>query len=129
MKKSTECSYLGDILTTAGSLDANIEKRRQKGIGICSQISGMINGLSLGHYYFKIAFLFRDSMLLNGILTNLEVWHPISNNQIEILEKVDAYFIRKTLKGHSKTPKESLYLETGLLPIKYVAIQKTDVSA
>ena len=124
MKKSMECSYLGDILSATGSVDATIEKRRQKGIGICSQISGMINGLSLGHYYFKIAFLLRETMLLNGMLTNLEVWHPISHCQMEVLEKIDTHFLRKVLKCHSKTPTEALYLETGLLPIRYVAIQR-----
>ena len=124
MKKSVECSYLGDILSASGSVDATIEKRRQKGIGICSQISGMINGLSLGHYYFKIAFLFRETMLLNGMLTNLEVWHPVSSSQIEILEKIDTNFLRKVLKSHSKTPTEALYLETGLLQIRYVAMQR-----
>ena len=30
MKKSTVCSYLGDILSSSGSLDATIENRRQK---------------------------------------------------------------------------------------------------
>ena len=124
MKKSSECSYLGDILSENGSIDATIEKRRQKGIGICSQILGMINGLSLGHYYFKIAFLFRETMLLNGMLTNLEVWHPVSSNQLKVLEKIDANFLRKTLKSHSKTPKEALFLETGLLPIEFVAMQR-----
>ena len=34
MKKSEECSYLGDILSSNGSIDATIESRRQKGIGI-----------------------------------------------------------------------------------------------
>ena len=38
MKKSTTCSYLGDILCSTGSVDAMIESRRQKGIGICSQV-------------------------------------------------------------------------------------------
>ena len=124
MRKSEECSYLGDTLSVTGSIDATIEKRRQKGIGICSQISGMINGLSLGHYYFKIAFLFRETMLLNGMLTNLEVWHPVSITQLEVLEKIDASFLRKILKCHSKTPKEALYLETGLMPLRYVAMQR-----
>ena len=82
MKKSTVCFYLGDILCTSGSVDATIENRRQKGIGICSQISGMVNGLSLGHYYFNFAFLFREVMLLNVMLKNLEVWHPVTNKQI-----------------------------------------------
>ena len=107
-----------------GSVDNTIEKRRQKGIGICSQITGIINGLSLGHYYFKIAFIFRETLLLNGILTNLEVWHPVTDTKLEILEKVDQNYLKKILKSHSKTPKEALYLETGLLPIRYVAMRR-----
>ena len=73
----------------------------------------MINGLSLGHYYYKIAFLFREVMLLNGMLTNLEVWHPVTNKQIEVLENIDLMMLRKILKGHSKTPKEAFFLEQG----------------
>ena len=65
MKKSEECSYLGDILSVKGSVDEKIERKRQ--------ISGMINGLSLGHYYIKIVFVLRETMLLNGTLTNIEV--------------------------------------------------------
>ena len=52
MKKSTVCSYLGDVLSSNGTIDATIESRRQKGIGLCSQITVMVEGLSLGHYYF-----------------------------------------------------------------------------
>ena len=124
MKKSTVCSYLGDILCSTGSVDATLESRRQKGIGICSQVTGIVNGLSLGHFYFEISFLLREAMLLNGMLTNLEVWHPINNKQIEVLENVDLMLLRKIVKGHSKTPKEAFFLETGLLPIKYVAIKR-----
>ena len=32
--------------------------------------------------------------------------------------------LRKIIKGHSKTPKEAFFLETGLLPIKFVAIKR-----
>ena len=58
------------------------------------------------------------------MLTNLEVWHSLSSSQIEILEKIDTNFLKKVLKSHSKTPTEALYLETGLLQIRYVAIQR-----
>ena len=120
MQKSTVCSYLGDILSSNGSLDATIEQRRQKGVGICSQITGMVNGLSLGHHYYKISFMFRDCMLVNGILTNANVWYQIKDAQIDTLENIDLMLIRKLVKGHSKAPKEAFYLETGLLPIRFV---------
>ena len=71
-----------------------------------------------------MAMKLREAMLINGMLTNLEVWHPVSSNQLKILEKIDVNFLRKTLKSHSKTPKVALYLETGLLPIEFVAMQR-----
>ena len=124
MKKSTECAYLGDTLSRSGSLDTTIEQRRQKGVGLCSQIVGIVDGLSLGHYYYKISFIFRECKLINGILTNAEVWYPITENQIGILENIDLMFIRKLVKGHSKTAKEAFYLETGLLPIRFVIMKR-----
>ena len=124
MKKSTVCSYLGDFLSSSGSLDATIENRRQKGIGLCSQITGMVDGLSLGHFYYKISFMFRECKLLNGILTNTEIWYPITNTQIEVLEDIDLMFIRKLVKGHAKTAKEAFHMETGLLPIRFVCMKR-----
>ena len=82
MKKAKECSYLGDTLSSSGTLDATIEHRRQKGI-ICSQISGIVDGLSLGHFYYKISFIFRECKLINGILTNAEVWYPVTKNRLK----------------------------------------------
>ena len=124
MKKNTECSYLGDILSTRGSIDATVEQRRQKGIGICSQIIGIVNGLSLGNYYFKIGFFLREAMFLNGILTNSEVWYPIKESQIEILQNVDLILLKKLTNAHSKTAKEAFYLEAGLLPLKFVIMKR-----
>ena len=57
---------MGDVLSLDGSGDATNESRRQKGIGIVNQITGMVGGLSLGHYFFKISFLLRESMLLRS---------------------------------------------------------------
>ena len=37
---------------------------------------------------------------------------------------MDLMLIRKLLKGHSKTPKEAFSLDTGLLPIRYLAIKR-----
>ena len=63
-------------------------------------------------------------MLLNGILTNSEVWNGLSENNYKQLEMVDEYLLRGILKSHSKVAKESLYLETGLLPIRYIIKQR-----
>lgn len=66
----------------------------------------------------------REAMLLNGILYNSEAWHGVTNAHIAKLESVDESLLRGILQAHSKTPKEFLYLETGVLPIKFVLAQR-----
>ena len=63
-------------------------------------------------------------MLVNGILTNAEVWYPLSDKQIEVLEDIDLMLLRKLVKGHSKTAKEAFFLETGLLPLKCICMKR-----
>ena len=64
MMKADNCAYLGDRISTDGSLDLTIEERRQKGVGLVTQISGMVNQLSLGHFYFKIGFMLRNCIII-----------------------------------------------------------------
>ena len=124
MKKSESCSYLGDVLSSDGSLDLTIEERRQKGVGLTTQITAMVNQLSLGHFYYKIGFMLRNCMYINGTLTNSEIWYNVSTKNLETLEKGDLMLIRKLLKGHSKTAREAFYLETGLLPTKFIVLKR-----
>ena len=124
MKKVENGTYLGDILSADGSLDKNVENRRQKGIGISSQITGILNSVSLGFFYFKIAFALRDAKLLTGILTNTEVWNNIKTKHFDILEGIDLMMIKKTLNAHSMTAKEAFFLEAGLMQIKFVVIKR-----
>jgi hypothetical protein len=68
--------------------------------------------------------MFRESMLLNGILSNAEIWYPITDTQIEFLKNIDLMLIRKLIKGHAKAPKEAFFMETGLLPIQFVCMKR-----
>ena len=120
MKKAQEGAYLGDILSYDGKPDKTIENRRQKGIGICSQITGLMNSVSLGFFFFNISFTLRNSMLVNGILTNAEVWNDVKMKQIETLESVDLLLLRKIFNAHSMTAKETFFLEAGLMPIRFI---------
>ena len=58
--------------------------------------------------------------MINSILTNSEAWYDIKDAEIETLEKVDESLLRQILETPSSTPKEMLYLELGLTPIRYI---------
>ena len=75
MGKVSEDTYLRDVISQDGSNWKNIKSRAGKGLGIISQILTILETVSFGKYYFQIAMTLRESMFLNGILTNSEIWY------------------------------------------------------
>ena len=105
---------MGDVISSDGKNDENLKERKNKAWGKVSQILAIIAEIPFGKYDVEAALLMRNSMFINGILTNIE------DDQIESLELIDEYLLRKILKTGSKSPKESLYLECGVTPIRYI---------
>ena len=120
MQKVQEEKYLGDILSNDGKNLKTIAARKSTGLGIVTQILLMLDEVSFGEHFFEIALMLREAMLINGLLFNSEIWYGLSKNNISELEGIDKLLLRKLLNTHSKTPIESLYLELGVLPLKYI---------
>ena len=117
MKNVTEETYLGDLISCDGKNAKNIAQRISKGIGSITQIIHLLEIMSLGEHYMEIALLLRESMLVNGILTNSEIWYGLTNSEINEFEDLDRLFLRRILKVPISTPQEAFHLELGILPI------------
>ena len=78
----------------------------------------------MGKHYFATAVLLRESLFLNGILTNAEIWYGMSKSDIKELENLDHTLLRKILKTPYSTPVESMYLELGLLNIETILMAR-----
>ena len=122
MLKSETQKYLGDVLTTSGKINENIMSRYNKGIGKVNKILGILQEVSLGPHYFKMALLFRNSILLSSMLCSSEVLYGITNAHIEKLEQVDRIFFRKVFQVPNGTAIEAFYLETSAIPIRHILI-------
>ena len=120
MEKVNSDKYLGDVISSDCKNNMNIDKKVAKGMGIVAQIMALLSEVSLGSHYHEIDLILRESLFINGIFTNLEVSYGLTKQQIERMEEVDKILLRKILKAHSKTPIESLFLETGTLPLSYI---------
>ena len=116
--------YLGDIISSDGKNTLNIQERKRRGMVAVSQIMEMMNDLCLGQYYFDAGNLLRNSLLLSTMVSNSEAWYDLTSKEITDLESVDELLLRKLLSAHSKTPKETLYLETGNTPIKFILMAR-----
>ena len=115
-----EDMYLGDLISSDGKNKKNIELRISKGIGIITQIMNMLEIVSFGRHFIEIGLLLRESMFINGILFNAEIWYGLSKADVNELEKLDRLLLRRILGAPISTPQEALYLELGILPIGMV---------
>ena len=122
MSKSNREKYLGDILTSDCKIDETVRGRQTKGIGIVNQIMSILKEISFGPYFFEMAFLLRSSMLLNGMLFSSEALIGMTEKHILMLEDCDLMLMRKIFQAQVGTPKESFYLESAVLPIRFVII-------
>ena len=117
MGQVKEDVYLGDVISQDGSNTKNIKSRVGKGLGKISEIISILETVSFGSYYFEIAMTLRESIFLNGILTNAEIWYNLKNSEVEELEELDRCLLRKIFSTKISCPKEALFLESGAIPI------------
>ena len=61
--------------------------------------------------------LLRNSMFINRIMTNAEVWYNFTKNDIQEFENLDKLFFGRLLGVPKSTPTEAFYLELGAIPI------------
>ena len=124
MKNSDKEKYLGDFIEKSGKSKSTLEDRAGKGWGILSEIKAILNEVPLGKYKVEIGLQLRQAMLVNGLLFNSEAWHSVSPDDLTPLEKIDEALLRFLLDSHAKAPLESLYLETGSIPIRYIVASR-----
>ena len=120
MEEVKDDKYLGDILSADGKNTKNIKERVSKGMGIIANILNILDLICFGPFTFEIAILLRNSMLINGFMTNSEVWYNFSRGEIQEFENVDKLFFAKLMGVPRSTPTEAYYLELGVLPISAI---------
>ena len=70
MKTVSLATYLGDVISDTGTIDATVAERCQKAIGLITQISSILSSISLGNFHFDIAMVLRESEFVIIELTN-----------------------------------------------------------
>ena len=70
MEKVHQDKYLGDIVAADGTNDSNVQAKKEKGYGNIDQIMNIFRDYSFGPYYFLVAVMLRNSMLINSVLCN-----------------------------------------------------------
>ena len=124
MEDTTNEKYLGDIISEDGRNTLNIKARISKGRGIIKKILNILNCIPFGKLFYQIAILLRNSLLVSSVLCNSEAWFSLTKSDLNMIETIDLEFLRKILKAPMSTPKEILFLELGVLPLRELIKQR-----
>ena len=81
LEETDEVEYLGDIVSGKAKNYSNIKNRVGKGIGIINNIFNILDNVSFGQYYFNMAIILREALLINAILYNSSVWYNLSKKK------------------------------------------------
>ena len=73
----------------------------------------MCTEISLGIQMYSVAKLLHQSIILS-------MWEPgLTADRIHMFEIAEQSFLRKISSAHSKTPVKCLYLELGVIPLRF----------
>ena len=99
MEEKMDEKYLGDVISTDGKNIKNIKASVAKGKGIVSRILSILEGIPFGQFYFEVALILRNSLLVSSMLCNSETWYNITKAELDLLETVDVQLLRSILKA------------------------------
>jgi hypothetical protein len=111
--------YLGDIISSSGTLRDTIEDRRNKGWGKLSEISGILSEMP-DMRKVEVGLNLRMAKLVNGTIYSSEAWGKVTEAELTRLKQVDFSLLRSLVSGHSKTSRAFTLLEFGVFSIRHL---------
>ena len=113
---------MGQIISSDGKNDLDCQERYHQGIGSANQILSILNAAAFNKTYFQSALLFRNSMMINSMLSGVEALHNLTESNIKSIEACDTYLMKQLFNTGKCTPIISYYLETGAILPRFIII-------
>ena len=94
--------------------------RANKGIGLVNNIETTLRNTPGGRYHFELAVIMRNAILISSVISCSEVWYKVTEWEYRKLEETDEILLKKIFNCSSEINPEMLYLELGLMPIRFI---------
>ena len=120
MKSSSQEKYIGDIISRDGNNTKNIKYKAGVGISANSKIMNILREVHVGSHYFRVGIILRQAILISSMLLNFDSYLKITQENLNLLKQVNENILRRILGAYKSTPKPSLYLETGTIPVSFI---------
>ena len=118
--------YLGGVLSANGKHATNVSHRmgKGKGLGVINGNMQILQSIYFGKYYFEVAPVLRESLLLSSLLLNSEAWVNLTDQDVRKLEQTDEMLQSRILGCDANTTNIFKYLELGIAPVRFDIMKK-----
>ena len=66
---------------------------------LVNRILSILDGIPFGEFYFEVAMILRNSLLVSSMLSSSESWYNVTKSELDLLETVDVNFLRSILRA------------------------------
>ena len=117
-----EYKYLGDFINMDNNLMNMINDRKNTINGTVAEIISITS--ETRQFSIIAAIQYMNGIITPKLLLNAETWHPISQQEINLLEQVYSQSLKRLLHLPFSTPTKGLYNELGIQSVKYQILTK-----
>ena len=110
--------YLGETLHERHKLDEHIKQTKRKVEGAFQTILGIAGDPNLKGIEMETIWKLIETCIIPILTYGCETWDP-TQKELKELNKILEHIIKRTLMIPTSTPRESIYIETGMKDIKF----------
>ena len=120
LKYTEKYKYLGEIFNSNNNLKDQIEEIRGKTEGAYQTILTVAKDRQLRNIELETIWRLFEASIQSIMLYGSETW-DITKKEYEELNRIQEEYLKRILMAPITTPRENLYLETGLLDIQHLS--------
>ena len=118
IEKKEEYKYLGNWITTNGTVEKQLEVIENKMEGMIKEVMRLGKEEELGVYAVQARLLMYERTIVPTMTFNLEVWTKLRESDWKRLEKMQAKALKRILMLPISTPYWGILQQTGIWPIR-----------
>ena len=120
----SQIKYLGDIFQENGKNCGLIKDRVKRGITVILKIEAILNETQFGKHTMEVSLLLYRALFLSSVLFNSQAWRNLTEKDLAQLQTIQLRLLRKIANAPSSISKSFIFLELGVLPIRYEIHQR-----
>ena len=120
----THLKYLGDIFQNNGKNDELVKDRVKRGMNVILKIEAILSETRFGKHTTNVSLLLYRALFLSSILFNSQAWRNLTETNYNQLQILQLKLLRKIFHIPTSTSTAFIFLELGVLPIKYEIHQR-----